>query len=393
MFTRCHHIVHDATSPQALAEGVCRAAVDELGYRLAWIGLVEDEGTRVRPIGQAGFDEGYVERLVVHASDDAHGRGPTGTAVRERRPSVCRAIADDPSYAPWRADALARGYGSSAAIPLLEGTRAIGAMNLYAVEPGAFDEREIALLEEVALDVTLGIAAMRTREQGAPVDALSRTELACAVAAAVAHDLQNMLGVVRLSLADMARRLPAHTADAAYRDADAAVASAAELARQVLVLSNRASAATASVDVEACIRGTEPLLRRIAGPEATISFELRAGAARVALAGIDLQRIVINLVVNAVQAGGPRVRVEVTTELADDHVVVRVRDDGPGVPAEIVPRVFDPSFTTKGKKGAGLGLASVAQLVEKAHGTVSLASESGRGALFTVRLPRAIGAR
>lgn len=391
MFLRCHQIVAAATSEVALATDVCRAAVDELGYRLAWIGLREPDD-RIAPIAHAGFEQGYLAGLVVRADDGEYGRGPTGTAVRERRVGVCRDIATDPSFEPWRADALARGYGSSVAIPLLQGTEAIGALNLYATEPRAFDEREIALLEEVALDVALGIVALRStagvRAQHEPPPQSERSELAGAAAASIVHDLQNMLGVVLLSLSDLAKRLPEHTHDPAYVDANAAVRGAADLARQVLVLGKRASASSDTVDVDACIRSTQALLVRVAGPLATLSLDLRGGRGRVGLGAMDLQRIVINLVLNATQAAGPGVKLHVETRTDAHDVVLRVRDDGPGIPAENLPRVFDPSFTTKGDKGSGLGLASVAELIGAAKGTIDVASELGHGALFTIRLPR-----
>jgi signal transduction histidine kinase len=70
------------------------------------------------------------------------------------------------------------------------------------------------------------------------------------------------------------------------------------------------------------------------------------------------------------------------------HVLVRFRDHGPGIPPEILPRIFIPFFTTK-DRGTGLGLAISQRIVEDAGGTIEVRSEVGQGATFTVVLPAA----
>lgn len=392
MFLRCHHIVAGARTETDLGREVCRAAVDELGYVLAWVGLSERD-ERVRVLAHAGYEDGYLERIVIVPGDLALGHGPTGTAIRERRPAVCRDIATAPEFAPWRDDALARGYGSSAAIPLLCGSRVLGALNLYAKEPGAFDEREIALLEEVALDVALGLVALRyasARQEPAP----SLAEVtACAVAASVAHDLQNMLGVVLLSLSDLAKRLPEGMRDPAWIDANEALRGGAELTRQMLLLSKRAAGANESVELDSCLRGLHPLLTRLVGARSRVTLDLNAEQGRIALAPIELQRVVINLVLNASQAAPRGVAVRIETRAPDARtLVLSVHDDGPGIAPDVLEHVFEPSFSTKGAGGLGLGLASVAQLVDAAGGRVRADSEIGAGATFTIVLPRLLAA-
>ncbi|MFQ6046955.1 MAG: ATP-binding protein, partial [Gemmatimonadales bacterium] len=114
-----------------------------------------------------------------------------------------------------------------------------------------------------------------------------------------------------------------------------------------------------------------------------------------------LHRVVVNLVLNAVQASrGGRVHVAVRAAGPDDMpsgvqleraVLLRVSDDGPGVPQELRERLFDP-FVTGRSGGSGLGLAIVQRAVEAHRGVVFLDETSGRGSSFTVLLPAA-GAR
>jgi len=100
-----------------------------------------------------------------------------------------------------------------------------------------------------------------------------------------------------------------------------------------------------------------------------------------------LRQVLWNLLRNAAEAagqGGGHVTVEVAP--AEREVVVRVRDDGPGIPAEHASRVFEPFFTTKAR-GTGLGLATVHSLVSDHKGTVRFDSPPGGGTCFEVRLP------
>jgi hypothetical protein len=112
-------VVIAATDESHLIRGVCRVVVEIGGYRLAWVGLAEnDEKKTVRPVGQWGHDEGYLATVNITWADTARGRGPTGTAIRTGVPGVVRHIRTNPDYEPWRAEALKRGYASSIALPL-----------------------------------------------------------------------------------------------------------------------------------------------------------------------------------------------------------------------------------------------------------------------------------
>jgi len=160
-----HHLVR-ATEESHLINEVCRIIVEIGGYRLAWVGLAEqDEEKTVRPVGSAGFEEEYLDLVHISWADTEIGRGPTGLAIRTGVSSICKNILLDPSYELWREEATKRGYASSIALPLLSDDQALGALNVYAPEPDAFDQDEVRLLEELALDLAYGIGALRTRAE------------------------------------------------------------------------------------------------------------------------------------------------------------------------------------------------------------------------------------
>jgi len=164
--SECNQAVIRATEESHLLHEICQLIVEVGDYRLAWVGFAEqDEMKTVRPVAQAGFEEGYLDKLGITWADTERGRGPTGIAIRTREPAFSRDILTDPGFSLWRAEAIKRGYASSIALPLTASGRTFGVLNVYAVEPDAFDYKEVKLLMELADDLTYGIMALRTRAE------------------------------------------------------------------------------------------------------------------------------------------------------------------------------------------------------------------------------------
>jgi signal transduction histidine kinase len=108
----------------------------------------------------------------------------------------------------------------------------------------------------------------------------------------------------------------------------------------------------------------------------------------------QIDQVLMNLVTNATQAiggrpGGGTIRIRAAADAFGDGAVLTVADDGPGIPAALLPRIFDPFFTTKDVgEGSGLGLSIVHGIIERHGGQITVESEVGQGAKFTIHLPR-----
>jgi signal transduction histidine kinase len=149
-----------------------------------------------------------------------------------------------------------------------------------------------------------------------------------------------------------------------------------------------ASAGPESVDVGPGLQDTLRVLAAKAREKgAAISLDVQPDLPRVRASAGELNQIWLNLIDNALDAIGDAGRVEVRAWLEAGRVAVRVIDDGPGIPPDILPNVFDPFFTTKPPgQGTGLGLEISRRLARSHRGQVTVTSEPGRTE-FTVTLP------
>jgi len=153
-------IVHIRDKSQLMNE-VCRIAIEFGNFRMAWIGIIDEKTKIVKPVAKAGFEEGYLSVISqISVSDTPEGRGPTGAAIRNCDHYVCDNIETDPMVAPWRSEALKRGYRSSIALPLTQMGRSLGAFTLYSCQPNFFDQEEVRLLDEFVNEISFAFESI-----------------------------------------------------------------------------------------------------------------------------------------------------------------------------------------------------------------------------------------
>lgn len=174
--SKCNESLIRVEDEQTLLNEVCRIVCDDAGYRMAWVGYAEnDEAKTVRPVSWAGFETDYLAKANITWADTERGRGPTGTSIRNGVSAIFNDFLADPNAAPWRENALQRGYRSSVALPLKDQSGStFGAITIYSTEPGSFTPNEIRLLEELADDLAFGITILRARIEHEQTEALKR---------------------------------------------------------------------------------------------------------------------------------------------------------------------------------------------------------------------------
>ncbi len=173
----CNKELVRATDEYALLQAICRVIVEKGGYRMAWVGFaMADEKKSIRVASHAGFNDGYLEKSDITWAEGERGNGPTGLALRTGQVAICQDFQNDPRVAPWRAEALKRGFGSAIVLPL-QHQQLLGVLTIYAAAANAFNPTEIELLKDLADDLAYGIQTLRARfEQELGKEALRASE-------------------------------------------------------------------------------------------------------------------------------------------------------------------------------------------------------------------------
>ncbi|MGV3659774.1 MAG: PAS domain S-box protein [Prosthecobacter sp.] len=527
-------IVHEK-DPQVMLAKTCRIAVETGGFRMAWAGMCEATTQTVRPVASAGVVEGYLDLLNIDLRAEERGMGPSGRCFLSGEHAACGDLEHAPFPEVRREEALRRGYRSSACFPLKVEGSVTGILSLYSGEPGFFDEEELRLLDEMALDigfaleVSAGEARRRQAEQelrwrtaffeaqvhsavdgilvvdsegrkllqnrrlnelwkipppiaddpddsiqvqfvlgrvrepeafakkvahlnahpdesssdviemvdgtimerySAPVrgsdgtyygrvwtfhDITQRKNLEAqflraqrmesigTLASGVAHDLNNILTPIMMSVSVLRMKMPEEKREGLFDTIEKSAARGAQIVKQVLTFGRGLEGerhplqiGMLTTEMEQMIRSTFPkdiAVECVNGPD----LWLVLGDAT------QLHQVLLNLCVNARDAmpAGGRLRLSAANLDIDasyasmlpeitpgPHVLLEVTDTGSGIPPEILERIFDPLFTTKGVgKGTGLGLSTVHGIVKSHGGLLKVITEPGVGTTFRVYLP------
>jgi two-component system cell cycle sensor histidine kinase/response regulator CckA len=265
--------------------------------------------------------------------------------------------------------------------------------------------------QEVMLALTRDISA-RKRAQAereglqAQILQAQKMEAVGRLAGGVAHDFNNMLGVIlgnaelalaRIDSADLVGEELQAIREAALRSAD--------LTRQLLAFARKQPISPRLLDLNETVSGTLKMLRRIMGEEIDVVWRPGAGVGVVRMDPSQIDQVLANLCVNARDAIDDvgTVTIETTHLWVDEircarhpgavpgeHAVLSVADSGCGMGDEVLDRLFEPFFTTKEMgKGTGLGLATVRGIVEQNRGFIEVESQPGAGATFRIYLPAA----
>ena len=214
------------------------------------------------------------------------------------------------------------------------------------------------------------------------------------LAGGVAHDFNNLLSVIigftEMLITDLAPDGP--SLESFYEVLRAARQGAA-LTRQLLIVGRRQAALPQGVGIHDALEELRQILSRLLGPDVELCFALEASPDSIVLDRTAFSQIVLNLVINARDAMPQGGRIQVQTNNDDSgRVVLRVVDQGVGIPPELLNSIFEPFFTTKdADKGTGLGLSTVWSIVEQSQGTIEVESQPGIGTTFQLSWPQGNG--
>ena len=399
-------LVHGEEEHAVLSE-ICRLVVETGGYLMAWIGVAEQDAEKsVRPVAQFGDEHGYLVRNRVFWDEEkVFGRGPTGTALRSGLTQINQNWLANPQIAPWRASALASGFQSSIALPLVSQQETLGALTLYAADAGAFSAEEVALLEELARNLAFGIRTLRVRAQRDMAEATTRAK--SAFLANMSHEIRTPMNAI-LGMAHLMRRDGPTPKQAEQLDRmDTAAEHLLSIINDVLDISKIEAGKLTLEETEIALPALLGKIATMLAPAASakgLQLVMETAHFPQTLRGdpTRLSQALLNYANNAIKftdKGSVTIRTSMLEE-SEDATLLRfeVEDTGIGILPEPLGRLFNAfeqadASTTRAYGGTGLGLAITRKLAQLMGGDAGAVSTPGVGShfWFTARLVTSSG--
>lgn len=397
-----------------LFRAICRIAVDRGGFALAWIGWLDPQTTAIEPLAWAGTAKDWLDRMRPFSTRQAP-RTPVEVALAEGQIYLCNDLLAEAKHATIYEHLVAQRLHAAASLPLRLGGRVVGALTLFSAEPGFFDDQLMALVIEMAADVSFALenferddlrrqaeedlkranldlefkVADRTREL-----ATANKDLE-AYAYTVSHDLRAPLrgidGFTRVVLEKNRGQLDAASQDLLQRVLAAAGRMGA-LIDDLLKLATLTREAMQIQQVDLSHMADDIIGELRAGnPNAQCEVRIAPGCQVQGDARL-LRMLLGNLLDNAVKYSSRTThpKVEFGQEVCEGQSVYFVRDNGAGFDLGLADKLFQPFqryHHPQEFEGTGIGLATVARIVERHGGRIWAESAPGEGAVFRFTLP------
>ena len=165
VLTNVHAAIARERAPEPLFNAVCQIMVRDGGLRMAWIGRPDVDAGELVPVAWAGKTGNYLDAPHASLAEGPRGLAPSVQAFREGRAMHSTDIGSDPGMATWRDGALALGYRSSSAYPLMSRGRTVGVFTMYSSAIQFFDAGELALLERLSEDIGRALESYELAEE------------------------------------------------------------------------------------------------------------------------------------------------------------------------------------------------------------------------------------
>ncbi len=408
-----------AADHNSLFNDFCRIAVENGGFLLAWIGLINNGTGQVEVAASHGVTS-YLNGIRISANYELAGEGPTGISIRQGTYYICNDFLNDPCTRPWHDRGRASGIRASASIVLKQEGEVIGALTVYADEKDFFDQQQVKLLQQMGEDISFALDNIVRETRHRETEQALREETAERLR--VSEELHNKdrLLILQSRQAAMGETIdfiahqwkqPLNTLSLivqyfreSYRDGEMTDEDLDKTVDQI-------------TDLVMHMAQTIDDFRSFSRPDRDMrAFKLKDMVAKtVALVGDSFKakrilvttkadddlmitsyqneycQVLLNILNNARDAlvernvTSPRIEIELFKE--GERTVTSISDNAGGIPEEIIERIFEPYFTTKNAvQGTGIGLYMSKTIIEKnMKGKISVRN-TGEGAEFRIEV-------
>jgi C4-dicarboxylate-specific signal transduction histidine kinase len=404
---------------ETLFNDFCRIAVEHGSFKLAWVGLVDAESGNLTIVASKGAI-GYLDDIRITVNEEPTGIGPTGISVREGTYYICNDFLGSPITRPWHERGRAHGIRASASIALREEGRVIGALTLYADKQDFFNHQQVELLQQMGADISfaLGNIIRENRRQQAEralneefaerlraVEALrekeqmliqqSRLAAMGEMIGNIAHQWRQPLNTLGLTI----QQLPLYY-DFGKIDREFLVHTVSSSMGLIQYMSKtiddfrnyfKPDKEKIAFNVNEAISNTLTLLEgSLQNPIICIEIDARNNPVIIGYQN-EFTQVILNVLINArdvlIEREIDDPKIMITISGKDGCAVVTVADNAGGIPEDIMDKIFDPYFTTKGPEiGTGVGLFMSKTIIEKNMGGRLSVRNSADGAEFRIEV-------
>jgi PAS domain S-box-containing protein len=418
VLSQTNHAIICTMDRDALFRGICRIAVEDGGFRLAWVGLLDESGAV--HVAAASGATGYLEDFRTTALRNPMQLWPTGVSLRADTHCICNDFQDSLVAGPWQLAGADHGIASAASIPLKQQGRVIGALTLYADEKYFFDQQQTVLLQQMGADFsfaldnisreTLRQAAERSlheetaerlrtletlREKEKMLIQQSRQAAMGEMIANIAHQWRQPLNTLALSIQELKMMHGLGECDDDYmrQSVDKSMGLIQHMSHTIDDFRDyfKPDKEKMNFKVSEVIQNTRLLVEdsfkhqkvgiQIVTQQSPVIFGYRN----------EFAQSLLNILNNARDALTEKYQespmVTITISSVAGRALITVADNAGGIPEEIIDKIFDPYFTTKAaQQGTGLGLFMSKTIIEKNLGGKLTVRNTGAGAEFRIEV-------
>jgi signal transduction histidine kinase len=363
--------------------------------------LAEAEGFRL--VAEVSYPSSAAERWRQPIFNIPH--GPLAQVAARKSPLHIPDLAVEKDYLkiPAVADLFKLGgIRTMLIVPMLSNDTVIGAITVSRTRVLAFTEKEIEMVTDFAAQATIALEATRRerqlRELQTALAHVHRVTTMGQLAASIAHELKQPLAAMMISGNASLRWLTKdppeldevrQSVELMIREGNRAAA----VIERIHGLVKKSAPRTDAVDINDAISEVISLIHSEATKDSVvIKTQFKKNMARIRGDRVQLQQVILNLIVNAIEAmnnvsqGSRELDISTTKETNSEHVMVAVRDTGPGLKPEDFNRIFEPFYTTK-SNGMGMGLSICRYIIEEHGGRLWATRKNGLGAVFQFTIP------
>jgi PAS domain S-box-containing protein len=417
LLSEINQAIMQVHEPKALFEIACNIAVEQGGFLMAWIGILDKATKRVDPIAHSGNSDDYLERLNITLDDSERSRGPTANALRHGEHAVVNNIAESQQMLPWREDALSLGYRASAAFPLSVFGELRGTLNLYAAEANFFDDEELKLLDKLAANISFAMEYAEEEEQRRKAEqaiqilnkeleqrVIQRTaqfeasnkELE-SFSYSISHDLRAPLRAIFGFSQILSRRHKASLNAEGQEYMGYIVEASVRMEQLINDLLEYSRLGRKSLDLYPV--SLQTIVDNIYSDfnqqihEIDAKFIIDKALPQIIGDETLLRQIFTNLIGNALTYRRPDIQliIRISCEMVDHHYLIKVTDNGIGISKEYWEKIFNVFQRLHSEDqypGTGIGLANVKKSVSLLAGKVWVESFPGKGSTFFIKIPQ-----